>query len=60
LPATKGFNTSWVFKYGDDYLIPIGNNNEQAIYKYNPESEQVTGKIMTNGLPITFLQTIPE
>ncbi|MEE4284528.1 MAG: DUF4374 domain-containing protein [Mariniphaga sp.] len=60
LPATKGFNTSWVFKYGDDYLIPIGNNNEQAIYKYNPESEQVTGKIITNGLPITFLQTIPE
>ena len=60
LPATKGFNTSWVSKYGNDYLIPIGNNNEQAIYKYNLENEMVTGKIITNGLPITFLQLLTE
>jgi len=60
LPATKGFNTSWVFKHGSDYLVPIGNNTEQAIYKYNLENEQVTGKIITNGLPITFLKLIPE
>lgn len=60
LPATKGFNTSWVYEYGNDYLIPIGNNNEQAIYKYNLENEMVTGKIITNGLPITFLQLLTE
>lgn len=60
LPATKGFNTSWVLNHGNDYLIPIGNNNEQAIYKYNLENEMVTGKIFTNGLPITFLKLLNE
>jgi hypothetical protein len=60
LPETKGFNTSWVMKEGDDYLIPIGNKEEQAIYRYNLESETVKSKMLTNGLPITFLKVSSE
>jgi hypothetical protein len=60
LPETKGFNTSWVLKDGNDYLIPIGNNQEEAIYRYNLESETVKGKILTNGLPIAFLKVVRD
>ncbi|MFW6371262.1 MAG: hypothetical protein ACOC10_08680, partial [Bacteroidota bacterium] len=52
LPVTKGFNTNWVQPYNDNYLLPIGNNNETGIYEYSLSENKVINTISTNGLPI--------
>ncbi len=54
MPATKGFNANWVMAYKDNYLIPIGNNDETSIYEYSISGDKVIRKITTNGLPISL------
>jgi hypothetical protein len=60
LPVTKAFSASWVYPLGDEYLIPIANQEEEAMYRYNPATGSSSGKILTNGMPISFLEINPE
>jgi hypothetical protein len=56
LPVTKGFNTSWAIEYNKNYLLPIANNEETAIYEYSLTQGKQIRKIGTNGEPISFIE----
>jgi hypothetical protein len=56
LPVTKGFNTSWAIVHKNNYLLPIANNQETAIYEYSLTQGKQIRKITTNGEPISFIE----